>query len=171
MKCERCGTVINDNEQFCHGCGSKIIKNDVNMFEGVVNQNTINNVNNYNQANNVPNNSNSSLGTISIIIGIAAIILNFKWSIFALILSIVGLIVASSYKKQTNKKTAGKVLNIISLILSILSNIFKILLVVGIGILGTLFGDVEDDDVTVSGTPSTDSSTATNNNSTNIIFL
>ena len=78
MKCERCGTVINDNEQFCHGCGSKIIKNDVNMFEGVVNQNTINNVNNYNQANNVPNNSNSSLGTISIIIGIAAIILNFK---------------------------------------------------------------------------------------------
>ena len=165
MKCERCGTVINDNEQFCHGCGSKIIKNDVNMFEGVVNQNTINNVNNYNQANNVPNNSNSSLGTISIIIGIAAIILNFKWSIFALILSIVGLIVASSYKKQTNKKTAGKVLNIISLILSILSNIFKILLVVGIGILGALFGDVEDDEVSVSGTPSTDSSTATNNNS------
>lgn len=146
MKCERCGTVVTENEQYCHGCGNQIVR-------------SANSLNNNQYMNSQPSNneSESKLGTISLIIGIIAMVASFRWPLLGLILSIVGLVLASKYKKQTNKKTPGKVLNIIGLILSILAGILKILLVVGIGILGMFFG--EDSDVEVNTESSLPSST------------
>lgn len=94
---------------------------------------------NYNTANNVQPKKNH-LGTISLVIGIVALIVCFKTAIVGLILGIVVIILASQYKKQTNQKTAGKVLGIISVVFSSISLVIGLVFVGGLAFLANSLG-------------------------------
>ena len=112
---------------------------------------------NYSQNNNSNMNYNqnkSSFGTISIILGVASIVLGFLYPIIGLIVGIAGIVLASMYFKQTHSKTAGKALSIVGVVLSVLATILKVLLVVGITFLTNIFDGINKDDVQVGDQPS-----------------
>lgn len=163
MKCSKCGTILNESNQFCPGCGCKIENNTQDMNNQGYNQNVISNQNmnnqgynqsvisnqnmnqNYNSTNmNYNQNNKNVFGTFSIILGVAAIVLSFLYPIVALIVGIVGIVFASMYVKQTRNKTAGKALSIIGVILGSLGIILKILLVVGITFLTNIFDSLNN---------------------------
>lgn len=163
MKCSKCGTILNESNQFCPGCGCKIENNTQDMNNQSYNQNVISNQNmnnqgynqsvisnqnmnqNYNSTNmNYNQNNKNVFGTFSIILGVAAIVLSFLYPIVALIVGIVGIVFASMYVKQTRNKTAGKALSIIGVILGSLGIILKILLVVGITFLTNIFDSLNN---------------------------
>lgn len=171
MQCSKCGQMLNGNETFCPKCGNNVQQQpQVNVGVSTpVNEGASNNTNvatnafvnttpnmqqpqgmsgevnfnpqqNYNNVNNGQPKKNY-LGTISLVVGIVALIVGFKSAIFGLILGIAAIILASQYKKQTNQKTAGKVLGIISVVFSSISLILGLVLMGGIAFLAGSLGN------------------------------
>ena len=154
MNCKKCGTVLEVNQAVCPNCGEPVStqqnQNGVNFINanesmnGMLNTNMTqqnNSQNNYSQN----NNSNNNFGLFSIILAIVGIVICFKWAFVGLAICIVGLVFANKYKKETNQKTAGKALNIIGLVISVLLLLVQVIIIGGLVALGFLFGDSTED--------------------------
>lgn len=98
MICKGCGLPLKAGDVFCGNCGTKVETTPVAQPSG-----------------------NKGLGITSMILGICSIV--FSWlAIFAIILPIVGLILASKAKGNKFAKI-GKITSIIGLVLVIISTI------------------------------------------------
>lgn len=107
MICKGCGLPLKAGDVFCGNCGTKVETTPVAqpMQQPAVSQPS----------------GNKGLGITSMILGICSIV--FSWlAIFAIILPIVGLILASKAKGNKFAKI-GKITSIIGLVLVIISTI------------------------------------------------
>lgn len=135
MFCTNCGKQLEPGAEYCTSCGAKVgnVPNEVNqnMASGepvntpqsdvVVMPTNVNNSMDTNTVNNADTTQpvKDVKSTISLIIGIVAIILSFFLNVLMLPLGIVGLILGLISKEKGGKKIAGIVLNIISIIIPI----------------------------------------------------
>lgn len=117
MYCRNCGNKLKEEENFCRKCGTP--RNQKEPSKEVSQTNSKN---------------------ISLVTGIIACF--FCWfPIIAIPLAIISIIVGKQYKKETDTKTVGPLLGIISLILSILIIVLSVL---GILFFINLIEDYED---------------------------
>lgn len=109
MYCQNCGKKQENNENFCTNCGTKYRKTE-----------NLKNISEETQVSSSEKSSSPQVRTTSFpIIGIIALI--FFWiPIISIPLAIISIVTGNKYEKETNKKTVGKILGIISLILSII---------------------------------------------------
>jgi hypothetical protein len=117
MYCQKCGKELKKTSKYCTECGTIVDNN--------------NNQNNQSVTPIQPTSTtaitqpNKSLAVASMVIGIISL---FVGTIFAA-LPIVGLVLGLMYKGKCSEKTAGIVLNIISLVITILFTIFFIIFI------------------------------------------
>ena len=118
MVCESCGNENAVGSNSCSKCGSPL-NNNQNIVQPVVteNYNQNNNINNQNRNEEKPEPKNNN-GIISIILGVACIILYFINAIYVFPVSIVGIILG---KKAGKKGIIGLIMNIIALIVIIIT--------------------------------------------------
>ncbi len=133
MFCTNCGKQLEPGTKFCTSCGTKVenVLNGVNpnvveestptnTSDGMVVMPTNANINNNYVAPPAPVQKTKDVkSTISLIIGIVAIILSLFLNIFMIPLSIVGLILGMISKEKGGKKIASIILNVISIIIPI----------------------------------------------------
>lgn len=119
MFCKNCGSKLEEGKLYCSNCGQKVEQEESKkeVVEPITNIESNTNSNN-NEANGV---SNDKGDNAPIILGILSIIFAGLF-IISLPLSIIGLVIYSKSKKSNqNPSIAGKILNIIGLILSIVA--------------------------------------------------
>lgn len=100
MFCTKCGRVVDNNAKFCINCGNNLV--------------------NIENVNNLESTKKNGLATASMIIGIISLIFSFILNIFIFPLAIIGLILGIVNKNKCGQKIAGIVLNIVSMIISII---------------------------------------------------
>lgn len=110
MFCNKCGSKVEGNAKFCNNCGNILSINGVNQ-----------NINTSEERN--------GLAVASLVIGIISIMLSFILNIFIFPLGITGLILGIVNKNKCGSKTAGIVLNSVSMVIAIIILITAILIV------------------------------------------
>lgn len=127
MFCNKCGNKIEGNEKFCKVCG-----NNLN--------------NNYQPQNNNTEKQKNGLAIASLVIGIVSIVLSLLINVFIFPLAITGLILGIVNKNKCGQKTAGIILNSISMVISIIVLICISFIFVGVfNIFGNLYEDIKED--------------------------
>ena len=126
MYCSNCGTKIEEGNTFCTNCGQNI--------DGTPPQEPIQN--NNPQTGNNPSQNSPVQGTAvaSLIIGVIAVTLSFIISLFVLPLSIMGFVLGISCKQKSGAKTAGIILNSVSVLIGIIVLIIYVLFVASGGL-------------------------------------
>lgn len=104
MICKKCGANNNETTKFCTQCGSPLESSKEKK---------------------------SALGTVSLVIGVIAVILSFILNVFMIPLAITGIVVGACCKEKTKKKVVGIILNSVSIFISLVM-VFIILVVLGI---------------------------------------
>lgn len=134
MECSKCGSKLEDGSTFCPFCGNKIkgFKENSEIYDkkpstySVQEIELLNSVhsNNFTMQNkNISNDvSYQNLSTNSLIFGIL--------SFFFFPCSIIAICIGISFKRKTNKTTAGFILGIISLVLQIIMMFFLLLITI-----------------------------------------
>lgn len=106
MYCQNCGKKQENNEKFCTRCGTKYVEIENSK------ETSEENLSYHPEQSSSPTN-------VSLIIGIIALV--FFWiPVLSIPLAIISIVTGTKYEKETNQKTAGKVLGIISIILSVI---------------------------------------------------
>lgn len=121
MYCSNCGTKIENDNTFCTNCGQSIKNNP--------SQETIQNNLQQTGANSPQNNPIEGTAVASLIIGVLAVTLSFIISLFTLPLSITGFVLGISCKQKNGTKTAGIILNCLSVLIGIIVLIVYILFI------------------------------------------
>lgn len=123
MNCKKCNALIDNNSKFCPKCGNAI------EFDGNnINTNMNDNINmNNNTSNTNMNDSKDKMGIASLVIGIISLILAYPFNIIILPVAIVGLILGIINKKRNSKKTAGIILNAISILIIVVMIVISVL--------------------------------------------
>ena len=124
-KCPSCGNELYPNSKYCGNCGKEIKKDIVNqevITNEQINNQTINN--NYEEPKN--NKDVEQLKILSLVFGLLGLFFSF-------ILSVVGLIIGISYKSKTKNTCAGLIISIISIVFRLLIVLLATLLVVAFG--------------------------------------
>ena len=133
MYCKNCGNKLNENEKFCSNCGMTIESNlnnsklpnmnDNSNNSNISNMNTNSNINNYQQQINSVSGKANKWKTISMVLGIIAIVLSFIFYFYTLPLSIIGLIFGIKAKKEDTKNSIGFIVNIVAIAITIIMTI------------------------------------------------
>lgn len=103
MYCKNCGNKINNNEKYCINCGEKLNK--------------------------LPKNQLDTNKKISLILSIISFIF-LSYPLIAIILSIISIIIGKKYKKATGNNSDGPIIATISLIISSIYIITKIIFII-----------------------------------------
>ena len=125
MFCKYCGQKLNEGDEFCTNCGAKKdlnpgVQPNVNNTQPNMNNNVVNN-----NPNNMQNpNKTSATAIVSLVLGILSIFLCFFINLFTLPLSITGIVLGIITKEKGGMKIAGIILNILSIIISIVILVF-----------------------------------------------
>lgn len=125
MFCKYCGQKLNEGDEFCTNCGAKKdsnsgVQQNINNNQPNMNNNGVNNNPNNMQ---VPNKT-SATAIVSLVLGILSLFLCFFINLFTLPLSITGIILGIITKEKGGMKIAGIILNLLSIIISILIIVF-----------------------------------------------
>lgn len=110
MFCNKCGSKVEGNAKFCNNCGNSLQINVVNQ-----------NINKSEEKN--------GLAVASLVIGIISTILSFFLNIFIFPVAITGLILGIVNKNKCGSKTAGIILNSLSMVIAIIILTAAILIV------------------------------------------
>lgn len=132
MNCKKCNALIDNNSKFCPKCGNAIEFDGNNMN---TNMNTNMN-NNYSSTN--ANDNKDKMGIASLVIGIISLIFAYFLNIIILPVAIVGLILGIINKKKSSKKTAGIILNAISILIIVVMIVISVLVLKSSGIFDEL---------------------------------
>lgn len=122
MYCEKCGEKIKDGNKFCTKCGFELNSNEIEI------------------KNNTKNDKNGSVNkadgkaVASLILGCISLLLSFSLTIIMFPLELVGLILGIVSKTKCSERTAGIIINAVSMVISIISFILLIILIIVIGI-------------------------------------
>ena len=121
MYCPNCGTQVNQGAKFCPNCGNGFGNNVMQSVQPVNNVAPVgDNQHQFNQVNQIPNNQiKDNKGLISCIIGILSLLGNFILLFLGIGLAVIGLVLGVSCKQKDGKRTAGIILNILSIIISV----------------------------------------------------
>ena len=120
MYCKKCGEKIKEGNKFCTKCG----------FDLNSNESTIKKEDNI-------NNKADGKAVASLVLGCISLFLSFTLSIIMFPMELVGLILGIASKTKCSEKTAGIIINVISMIISIVVFIILIILIVVIGAFST----------------------------------
>ena len=127
MYCRKCGNKVNDGNKFCTKCGFDLSQNNINK------QNKKSNA--------------DGKAVASLIIGFISLFLSFTLSILLFPLELIGLILGITSKTSCSEKTAGIVINIVSMVISVLTFIALIVFIVIIGVFSTRVEDAKKPEI------------------------
>ena len=114
MFCERCGQKNNETDQFCVGCGSEL---------KVPQNENINNVGQKVLTNNEKRQQADGYAIASLVLGIVSFII----PCIGIFTAIIGLVEAKRSNTICGVRTAGKILNIIVIIIFAIAILYKII--------------------------------------------